>query len=245
MAAVMLIDYEADHKPMEEERHGSYIYRKNYIFNPDTNDWEWDGTTAVFRDWTPRANMTSINNAFINRIRAVAEVWHNILTEDERERWKAADATKDGARPYMKGTDANGWNLFAMVALAPVALNITEFVEQYADATTEPDAITFDKADANAQELTFTLGFSNPPYSDAHIFAIVHQVDPLHIDKRDATRRTYCVGYYQCKEAPTGDQTFKTPIAFPFNNGDKVQVLLRLHRSLDGVDNHVLSCTAT
>jgi hypothetical protein len=221
------------------------IYTRVYLRDVETGEYLSDGVTFTTRRQVGRHGTGALENEFNNRIRAVAEVWHNILNDDERAAWKAADAAKDGARPNMSGTDANGWNLFAMVALAPVALNITAFLEQYADATTEPDAVTFDKAEASTQELTFTLGFSNPPWSDAHIFAIVHQVDPLHIDRRSATRRTFCVGYYQCEEAPVGDQTFTTPIAFPFNVGDKVQVLLRLHRSLDGVDNHVLSCTAT
>jgi hypothetical protein len=244
MGLVKLLDPDTDPDPLITHGDMGEIWRPNWVIDEETGLPVWSGTWEIRRN-SSRNFMTSIENAFNNRIKAVAEVWHNILTEDEREAWKTANATKDGARPGMQQAEANGWNLFAMVALAPVAWDLTEFYTVAPDATTKPDAITFDLADADAQELTFTIEFHNPAWSDAHIFAFVHQVDPEYIDTRSLTRRTFCTGYYQCKEAPTGNQTFTTPIAFPFNAGDKVQVLFRLHRSLDGVDNHVLSCTAT
>jgi len=244
MALVLLETPETDPEGLITHGDMGEIWRPNWMIDEETGLPVWSGTWELRRN-SSRQFMTSIDNLFITRIRAVAEVWHNVLGDEERAAWKAADATKDGARPNMDGTFANGWNLFAMVALAPLTWSYGNFLAEYADSTTEPDSITFDEADANEQKLTFTLGFSNPPWADAHIFAMVHQVDPLHIDKRDASRRTYCVGYYQCEEAPVGDQTFTTPVVFPFNLGDKVQVLFRLHRSLDGVTNHMLSCTAT
>jgi hypothetical protein len=189
--------------------------------------------------------MTSIDNTFINRIRAVANIWHNTLDDEARDKWFNANLTKDGGRPDMKTNYGNGWNLFAMLALAPLAMHAVDFQYENPDSTTTPDSITFDHADSDAQEFHFTIGFGNPPMSDAHIFAFIHQVDPKHIDKRDASRRTFCVGFYQCLEAPAGDQSFSTPCVYPFNLGDKVQVLLRLHKSLDGVENYMLTCTAT
>ena len=245
MAAVMLVDYEEDHKPMEEDRHGRYIYRKNYIFNPDTNDWEWDGTTAVFRDSTRRTNMTSIDNAFNNRIRAVAEIWHNVLDDATRAIWKLNEATHDGAREGMQKNYPNGWNLFAEMALAPIAFSAGCDGYFASDNPEDPDSLTFDSADSATQELHFTAGFSEPPYSDVYMFAFIHQVDPLHVDKRDSDRRTICIGYYQFQHAPAPDQPFSAKAVYAFNAGDKVQVLIRLHKSLNGVTNVVLTCTAT
>jgi hypothetical protein len=200
--------------------------------------------TIIARTSTRRQFMSSINNPFINRIRAVAEIWHNVLDDAARAVWLAANLYYDAARPGMDKGQANGWNLFAMVALAPVAWSATPDGYEAFSVGAGPDYLVFSKADSETQVLHFTAGFSEPPYSDSHMFAFVHQVDPYHVDRLDADRRTLCAGYYQFLGAPTGDQEFSALATFPFNAGDKVQVLMRIHRSLSGVDNHILTCTA-
>lgn len=241
----MLIDPEADHKPIVEETHRHVVYGKNYIFNPDTNDWEWDGTTYHFRLNNQRQFMTSIDNAFINRIRAVAEIWHNVLTEDERALWLMANEYYDAARPGMDKNYQNGWNLFAMVALAPVAWAAVPHGYEAYSMGPGPDILTFDSADSESQVLHFTAGFDEQPYSDDHMYAFIHQVDPKHVERRDADRRTFCVGFYRFLANPAPEQPFTANAVFHFNAGDVVQVLMRIHRSLSGVDNHLLTCTAT
>lgn len=245
MAAVVLMeDPDTDPAPLLTHGNLGEVWRPNWVIDPDTGLPVWSGTWEV-RENSRRNFMSSIDNLLINRIRAVAEVWHNVLDDATRAIWKLNEATHDGARPDQDKNLANGWNLFAEMALAPIAWSAGCDGYFATDNPQDPDILTFDTASSGSLALQFTAGFSEPPFSDEYMFAFIHQVDPLHVDKRDADRRTICIGYYQFLHAPAPSQQFTANAVFPFNSGDKVQVLIRLHKSLNGVTNILLSCTAT
>lgn len=245
MAPVILLDPESDHKPVVEETHRHVVYGKNFIFNPDTNEWEWDGTTYHYRLNTTRQFMTSIDNRFNTDIKAVAEIWHNVLTQPQRDWWKAVNADRDGARPAMRKGTINGWNLFAMYALAIVHFPPMPDFDWTVHEGWGMDSITFDSADSATQHLIFTRVHSVLPDAGARDFLFVHQVDPLHVDRRDADRRTFLIGYHEVENESDLIEEFTVDAVYLFNSGDTVQVLVREHVAGLCVNNTLLTCTAT
>jgi len=186
-----------------------------------------------------------IDNLFIDRIRALAEIWHNVLTQPQRDSWRDHGSTSHAERPRMKGPATTGWNCFAQVGLAFIATNHPNEMGRYPDAETAPDAVTLESAVAATRILTINVHYNNEYGGDDRVWLFIHQVDPAHILKRDWSRRAYLVGCHQIQIVQARDRTFTANAVYFFQPGDTVQALLRIHKSYSGADNILLSCIAT
>jgi len=196
--------------------------------------------TIIIRENSGRRGFGSLDNLFINRLRKLAAMWRDDLTPAQRNVWKMNSVIFAAARPNMEEPMPNGWSFFAEVGMAFVAAGISSQALATTDNPQDPDSLTFDSAITATGVLSFSAGFSGPPYSDVNTFIFVHQVDPEHVDRRDNTRRAYQYGFHQCLHAPAPDQPFTVQASYPFAAGDLVQVLVRIHKSLNGVTNLIL-----
>jgi len=211
-------------------------------------DAPWDRVTYRVRRKrrtpSPSERLTQHLLQFTNALRAAANLWHNTLTQADRDFWKAVNADRDGARPNMLTTFANGWNLFAMFALAPLIESAPAAWTPPQPEGTPADDIIFFKADSAAQLLR-CINYQTyfPAVGNANII-FIHQVDPTHVGRIDATRRTIVAGYHTI--TPTSDpvEGFAFPPPYPFAAGDQVSILIREHVSILEVNNRLRTLTA-
>jgi len=244
MGLVLMNDADTDPDPLITHGDMGEIWRPNWVIDEETGLPIWSGTWEV-RENSSRQFMTSIDNLFNNRIKAAAYIWHNVLEEEDRAWWKTVSADRSGARPGMKMECWHGWHLFAMYALAIVSWPALEDFNWANKEGWGLDSITFDEAVSANGMMTFSLSYTTLPPPGATDFIMTHQVDPKHIDRRDATRRTMMVGYHAVTEESEKEHSFTANAVYLFAPGDKVQVLIREHITSLCVKNYLLTCTAT
>jgi len=200
---------------------------------------------------TPRYRMTPAQLKaphvanFRDALIAASNIWQVELSDADRSFWKAIDADRDGARPNMQGTYANGWNLFAMFSLAPLMMNPQATLPPQQREGWPADLVQFIEASSATQLLKCrVIGAVQMPAENVNLI-FVHQVDPEHIGRGDQTRRTLMAGYHAFGQTPPGGEEFTVSAPYTFEAGDTVATLLREHVNTLEVKNSVQALTAT
>jgi hypothetical protein len=182
---------------------------------------------------------------FASALRAAAHIWHNTLTQADRAQWVLWSLTQDGARPGRKACPPNGWDLFAMTALAPCWFSAPTDGLTQLDDYAWPISLTFDSITQDPDHLNFTVTVPLHPYNRTGI-DFVYMIDPPWVGFPGADRRTLLCGYYQNKDHPEPQaQQFYVEPTFDLDYGQGADVLVRHHASLYGVANYQLHCDLT
>lgn len=211
--------------------------------------WVWqpdlDPKTYLLRYGRHTNRRPTVTREFTNALRLVSHVWHDVLDEADRAQWLAWSLTQDGARPGKKVCPANGWDLFAMTALAPMWFTSPSDGLIELDDSAWPDSLTFDAALYDENRLNFTVTLPLHPYNRVGC-DFVYMVDPAYVGHADQSRRTLFCGYYQNRDHPEPQaQQFYVEPSQPMEDGGTAHVLVRHHASLYGVRNYELSQAIT
>jgi len=165
--------------------------------------------------------------AFAAAIQAVVDIWNNDLTQADRDFWQTISSDRDGARPGMKPSPANGWNLFSQYAYQIHRSGATPPNDWHVLEGTPCKKIWLVHADHADSILTITAEYE--ARQEGTDFLMIFQIDPAYLGKRDDTRHTHMIGYHAMPpDAPLVD-TFTKVAHWQFKKGDTVQILARAH----------------
>ncbi len=206
---------------------------------------QWDRVTYLGRLRAARRAPMPEKILFANALRQAAHLWHNSLTEQQRDTWKLLSTYNDGARPGRKPCPPNGWDIFAQYALAPLMFSALEPPDLNPADRPSPETITFDHALVTTLELQFTATFYFPPGPNLPSFFFIYQVRPDAFGKPGALRYTNLAGYTDRHPEEGVTQVIKVTSVWALQWGDPVQCLVRHHCPEQCVWNFDLTTTAT
>lgn len=175
-------------------------------------------------------------------ILAVRDIWNIQLTQADRDFWQSLSEDRDGARPNMKPSPSNGWDLFSQYAYAIVVSGATPPNGWHVQEGWPCKNVYL--VDAHYRNSLLTITAEYELRQEGTDFIMIFQINPAFIGKRDATRHTWLIHYHPMPpHAPLID-TFTAVAHWKFRRHDTVQILARAHITSLEVKNFTPSIRA-
>jgi len=181
------------------------------------------------------------HRAWTTALRAARDFWQQ-QSQAERDIYIAASVAADGARPDMDKAPANGWTLWAELALAffkhgRAPNTMTEYDDLYV-----ADCLTFTRANVTTQKLEFTFDFSAHPTAGYGSTIFFHQYDPAYAYAPADNRHTRICGFYVTVSRPPDPVVVTFDAQWPLYTSDPTaytRAMIRYHQGKYGAVNLV------
>jgi hypothetical protein len=181
----------------------------------------------------------AIRQLFTATIRLLSIYWRGLSQQQKADTWNEAAYAHASERPGRGDNQGNGWTHMAETEFAAVFHNIpaarTDFLD-FHGMTDNADITAFNEED---QEVTFRVHWHAdwPPTVDDFIF--VYQVYPGCADLPSSMVDTLIVDCVSPAPGASGWTTFTATLPHDQEPGTEIKLLIRHHRGVEGVTNHV------
>ena len=205
--------------------------------------WSDDGLTFTIRQNTRRRKRHLPTITWGTRIRQLAHLWHNALSQADRDVYIEQASFTDGARPGRKAPPTNGWNQFAMNALAVLKWDpgdTSDFIHADRPYPTDIQLGTVN-LETNRVTAQVTFGYAPTPEYPSTLF--FYQVHPARVLSFAACRWTAFIDFYSEWDGEKTVYEISIPLHWACPADGSITLLIRHHGPEAGALNWLLTAT--
>ena len=202
----------------------------------DDNAHPWDPDAKVLQTWPGGGSVSVTRRALVNHparapfiaaTRYIADRWHNVLTQPNRDSWDTDAIDGPSRRGSLDRTPCNGY----------IALNAFDFIQLYADPPSYVlPALTYAEnfttaavtaVDVPNQTVTFSVDM-HPllPFRDYTRLA-TYQIHPERILHANPWKHTRLIDFTAPPIVPDPPYVATVPLAWPVAPGDTIRLYWR------------------